>query len=149
MYNLEQTVLPISVNAKEHLQEIRWTVFTGAPMKPTARLHLIKQRQYRKQCPPGVSVRILSSRVCPLRKLNPVGIMNTCAVISVKRIFLRGMTRVLNLKKNLHKMKVLRKTLRQTLKRTTATYAYACAWDESQLGGRDGGWDGRHDGTDG
>ena len=63
--------------------------------------------------------------------------------------FLRGMTRVQNLKKNLYKMKVLRKTLRQTLKRTTATYAYACAWDESQLGGRDGGWDGRHDGTDG
>ncbi len=27
---------------------------TSAPMKPAARLHIIKQRQYRKECPPGV-----------------------------------------------------------------------------------------------
>ena len=25
----------------------------GTPMKPVARLHLIKQREYEKRCPPG------------------------------------------------------------------------------------------------
>eukprot|EP00095_Tigriopus_kingsejongensis_P005413 maker-scaffold327_size205035-snap-gene-1.9 protein:Tk05413 transcript:maker-scaffold327_size205035-snap-gene-1.9-mRNA-1 annotation:"PREDICTED: spondin-1-like" len=36
---------------------------TSAPMKPAARLHLLKQREYRKPCPPG--------RMGPINNMNP------------------------------------------------------------------------------
>jgi hypothetical protein len=32
-----------------------WFLILGAPMKPAARLHLIKQREYFKNCPEGMA----------------------------------------------------------------------------------------------